>query len=284
VVNIGLVYDQLRPDERLIIDAAKSNRIRLDLFDTNQMAFEVTGKQNGLKDTDVLLQRCISYFRSVHATAALESYGKMVVNSHKVATICGNKLLASIRLAQAKIPTPRTFLAFTMESALGALEELGYPAVMKPIVGSWGRLVAQVKDPDTAKSIIESREYMHPVQQLYYLQEKVKRPDRDIRCYVIGDNAVAAIYRHAPPDDWRTNTAKGGVAENCPITPELAEVSIRAAQAMGGGAFGVDLMETESGLVVHEVNHTTEFKNTVRVTKVDIPTLLLNFAIEQIKR
>ena len=155
---------------------------------------------------------------------------------------------------------------------------------MKPVVGSWGRLVAQIKDPDTARSIIESREYMHPVQQLYYLQEKVKRPDRDIRCYVIGDRAVAAIYRHAPPNEWRTNTAKGGIAENCPINTELEELSIRAAQAMGGGAFGVDLMETESGLVVHEVNHTTEFKNTVRVTKVDIPTLLLNYAIEQVKR
>src|SRR5437867_1642683 len=284
MVNIGLVYDQLRPDERLIIEAAKNNGIRLDLFDTNQMAFEVTSKQRGLEDTDVMLQRCISYFRSVHASAALESYGKIVVNSHKTATTCGNKLLASIKLAQAKIPTPRTFLAFTEESALGALKELGYPAVMKPVVGSWGRLVAQIKDPDTARSIIESREYMHPVQQLYYLQEKVKRPDRDIRCYVIGDRAVAAIYRHAPPNEWRTNTAKGGIAENCPINTELEELSIRAAQAMGGGAFGVDLMETESGLVVHEVNHTTEFKNTVRVTKVDIPTLLLNYAIEQVNR
>ena len=284
MVTIGLVYDQLRPDERMIIDAAKKGNISLTLFDTNQMTFEVTGVHEGVGTADVLLQRCISYFRSVHATAALESYGKIVVNSHKAATTCGNKLLASIKLVQAKIPTPRTFLAFTEESALQALQELGYPAVMKPIVGSWGRLVAQVKDPDTARSIIESREYMHPVQQLYYLQEKVKRPDRDIRCYVIGDQAVAAIYRHAPPDEWRTNTARGGIAENCPITEELAEVSIRAAHAMGGGAFGVDLMETESGLVVHEVNHTTEFKNTVRVTQIDIPLLLLNYAAEQAKR
>ncbi len=284
MVTIGLVYDQLRPDERMIIDAAKKGNISLTLFDTNQMTFEVTGVHEGVGTADVLLQRCISYFRSVHATAALESYGKIVVNSHKAATTCGNKLLASIKLVQAKIPTPRTFLAFTEESALQALQELGYPAVMKPIVGSWGRLVAQVKDPDTARSIIESREYMHPVQQLYYLQEKVKRPDRDIRCYVIGDQAVAAIYRHAPPDEWRTNTARGGIAENCPITEELAEVSIRAAHAMGGGAFGVDLMETESGLVVHEVNHTTEFKNTVRVTQIDIPRLLLNYAAEQAKR
>jgi [lysine-biosynthesis-protein LysW]--L-2-aminoadipate ligase len=161
---------------------------------------------------------------------------------------------------------------------------LGYPAVLKPVVGSWGRLVALIKDVDSARAIIEGREYLHPIQQVYYLQEKIKRPERDIRCYVIGDQAVAAIYRHAPLGDWRTNTARGGVAENLPITSELEDLSVRAAHAVGGGAFGVDLMETESGLVVHEVNHTTEFKNTVRVTGVDIPKLLLEYTQRQAKQ
>jgi [lysine-biosynthesis-protein LysW]--L-2-aminoadipate ligase len=169
-------------------------------------------------------------------------------------------------------------LAFTGDAAIKALDKLGYPAIIKPVVGSWGRLVAQINDPGTARSLIEAREYMHPIQQVYYLQEKIKRPNRDIRCYVIGDEAVAAIYRNAPPADWRTNTALGGQAENCEITPELAEISVKAAQSVGEGAFGVDLMETENGLVVHEVNHTTEFKNTVRVTKVDIPGMILDYA------
>jgi len=144
--------------------------------------------------------------------------------------------------------------------------------------------VALLKDPDSATAILEPREYMHPIQQVYYLQEKIKRPERDIRCYVIGDQAVAAIYRNAPPGEWRTNTAKGGVAENLPVTPELEEISVRAAEAVGGGAFGVDLMETDSGLVVHEVNHTTEFKNTVRVTGVDIPKLLLEYASSLVRK
>lgn len=175
-------------------------------------------------------------------------------------------------------------LAFTEDAAIKALDTLGYPAVIKPVVGSWGRLVAQINDPMTARALIEAREYMHPIQQVYYLQEKIKRPKRDIRCYVIGDEAVAAIYRNAPAQDWRTNTALGGDAEDCKITPDLAEISVKAAEAVGGGAFGVDLMETENGLVVHEVNHTTEFKNTVRVTGIDIPGRLLDYAIAQIKR
>ncbi len=284
MVKIGLLYDQIRPDERLIIDAAKRNHIELSLYDSNEYAFEVTGENDGLILPDVFLQRSISYFRSLHLTATLEARGSIVVNSYKAAATCGNKLLASIALSRAKIPTPRTFLAFTEESALHALDQLGYPAVLKPVVGSWGRLVALVRDPDSAKSIIEAREFMHPIQQVYYIQEKVDRPKRDIRCYVIGDQPVAAIYRYSPPDDWRTNTARGGMAENCPITTELSELSIRAGNAVGGGAFGVDLMETDSGLLVHEVNHTTEFKNTVRVTGVDIPTLLLAYVSRQAKQ
>ncbi len=284
MVQIGLVYDQLRPDERLIIDAAKRNSVDLMLLDTNQVALEVTGGNDGVDLADVFLQRCISYFRSIHVTATLESRGRPVVNSYEAASTCGNKLLASIELSRAKIPTPRTFVAFTQESALKALEKLGYPAVLKPVVGSWGRLVALMKDEDSAMSIIEAREYMHPIQQVYYIQEMIKRPERDIRCYVIGDRAVAAIYRHAPAGDWRTNTARGGIAESLPISPELEELSVRAAQAVGGGAFGVDLMETESGLVVHEVNHTTEFKNSVRVTGIDIPKLLLEYTEGQAKR
>ena len=253
------------------------------MYDTNTIPFDVTTKGDGL-NADVFLQRCISYFRAVHIAATLESVGKTVVNSFNVMSVCGNKLISSLKLRQAGIPTPDTMLAFSEEAALSALNKLGYPAIIKPVVGSWGRLVAQINDPTTARSLIEAREYMHPLQQVYYLQEKIKRPNRDIRCYVIGDEAVAAIYRNAPAEDWRTNTALGGFAENRKIDPELAELSVKAAQAVGGGAFGVDLMETDNGLVVHEVNHTTEFKNTVKVTGVDIPGKILDYAESQVKK
>ncbi|MBO0888474.1 lysine biosynthesis protein LysX [Candidatus Bathyarchaeota archaeon] len=280
---MGLLYDQLRPDERLIIEAAKRKNVDLELYDTNSIPFDVTTKGDGL-NADVFLQRCISYFRAVHIAATLESVGKTVVNTYNVMSICGNKLMSSLRLRQAGIPTPDTMLAFSEEAAISALNKLGYPAIIKPVVGSWGRLVAQINDPTTARSLIEAREYMHPLQQVYYLQQKIKRPNRDIRCYVIGDEAVAAIYRNAPAEDWRTNTALGGYAESCKIDSELAELSVKAAQAVGGGAFGVDLMETDNGLVVHEVNHTTEFKNTVKATGVDIPGKILDYAESQAKK
>ena len=152
--------------------------IALALYDTNQLAWDVTTENDGIELADAFLQRCMSYFRSIHVTATLEARGRIVVNSFKAASTCGNKLVASICLSKAKIPTPRTFITYTQEASLKALEQLGYPAVLKPIVGSWGRLVAQIKDPESAIAILEPREYMHPVQQVYYLQEKIKRPER----------------------------------------------------------------------------------------------------------
>lgn len=281
VVTVGLTYDQIRPDERMIIDTAKREGIDLALIDTDKLAIEVTSKGNHLELADIFLQRCVSYFRSIHLSAVLESKGKTVINSYKSASVCGNKLLTSITLDHAKIPTPRTYLTFTQEASLKALEEIGYPAVLKPVVGSWGRLIALIKDSESARSIIEAREYLHPIQQVYYLQEMIKRPERDIRCFVIGDRAVAAMYRHAPQDDWRTNASRGAIAEKLSITPELEEMSVKAAEAVGGGAFGVDLMETKDGLVVHEVNHTTEFKHLVKATGVDIPKLLLEYTVQR---
>ncbi len=148
---------------------------------------------------------------------------------------------------------------------------------MKPVVGSWGRLAALLKDKETAASIIEDREVMFPLYQVYYLQEFVKRPPRDIRSFVIGDQTVAAIYRVSGQGDWRTNTARGGRAEKCPISGELDDLSQKAARAVGGEIVGVDLMESEIGLLVHEVNNTTEFKNTVPATGIDIPALIVDY-------
>ena len=226
----------------------------------------------------------MSYFRNLHSTAALEHLGHRVVNNFRSASACGNKLFCTLALMKARIPTPRTSIAFTEDSALKAIEEIGYTAVLKPVVGSWGRLSALIKDRDMALAILEDREQMFPLYRVYYLQEFVKRPPRDIRSFVIGGETVAAIYRTSEGGDWRTNTARGGKASNCKITKELAELSTRAAEVVGGEIVGVDLMEREGGLLVHEVNNTTEFKNTVPATGIDIPSLIVDYLISAGKR
>ncbi len=252
------------------------------MVDSKDLVLEL-GSRPPLTET-IVLQRCVSYFRNVHSTAALEQAGCRVVNTFSCAWTCGNKLFGSLQLVRHNVPTPRTVLALSDGSALRSAEEMGYPVVLKPVVGSWGRLSALLKDGDAAKAVVEDREHMFPLYQVYYLQEFVDRPPRDIRSFVIGGETVAAIYRNSDGTDWRTNTARGGKAEACKVGKELDELSVKAAESVGGEIVGVDLMETSEGLMVHEVNNTTEFKNTVPATGVDIPGLVVDYLAAAQKR
>jgi [lysine-biosynthesis-protein LysW]--L-2-aminoadipate ligase len=276
--SLVVLYDNIRWEEKAIYETCRKNGINSTSIDAKSMVVPLDGRS--AYEGTVVIQRCVSYFKSIHSTAALEGLGARVINSLKSASLSGNKLFAHMALEKAGVKTPRAVSAFSEESALQALEELGYPAVIKPTVGSWGRLIALLKDKEAARAVIEDREHMFPLYHVYYFEEFVKRPPRDIRAIVVGDRVVAAIYRYSGEGEWKTNMALGGRAEACPITSELESICIRASKALGGEIVGVDLMESDSkGLLVHEVNNTTEFKNTVRVTGVDIPGLMIEYAI-----
>ena len=281
--TFSLLYDTIRWEEKAIVAAAEKRGVKPDLVDSKGIAFDLVSGKRPLEG-GVVLQRCVSYFRNIHSTAALESAGHRVINPFFCAWTCGNKLFGSLALVKHGVPTPKTVLAMSEGSALSAIEKMGYPAVLKPVVGSWGRLSALMNDSDAARAVVEDREHMFPLYQIYYVQEFVKRPPRDIRTFVIGDRTVAAIYRYSGGSDWRTNTARGGRAEKCKVTQELDELSVRAAKAVGGEFVGVDIMEGRDGLLVHEVNNTTEFKNTVPATGIDIPGMIIDLLISIQKR
>ena len=266
-----------------MVAAAEKRGVSVNLVDAKDLSITLNSRELPLADR-VVLQRSVSYFRNVHSTAALESAGHRVVNSFSCAWVCGNKLFGTLALVRGNVPTPKTALAMAEESALRAIGAMGYPAVLKPVVGSWGRLSAMLKDQEAAKAVVEDREEMFPLYQVYYVQEYVRRPQRDIRSFVLNGETIAAIYRYSGPSEWRTNTARGGRAEKCKVTPELDDLSVRAAGAVGGEFVGVDLMEGKDGLLVHEVNNTTEFKNTVPATGVDIPGMVIDYLISVHKR
>jgi [lysine-biosynthesis-protein LysW]--L-2-aminoadipate ligase len=174
-------------------------------------------------------------------------------------------------------------VAFTEESALQVCEEMGYPVVFKPAVGSWGRLLAKVNDRDAAEAILEHKtvlgSYHHSV---FFIQKYVNKfQGRDIRSFVVGDECIAAIYRTSK--HWITNTARGSVAENCPVTPEIHEASVRAAKAVGGGIVAIDLFESNDGILVNEVNYTMEFRNSIAPTGVDIPAAIVSYVIASVR-
>jgi [lysine-biosynthesis-protein LysW]--L-2-aminoadipate ligase len=279
-----MISDRVRWDEKALIEAAKRKNIKLVLIDGKGIFLEATGDSDRMPEADIYLQRMVSTFKGLYITKTLESKGKPVVNSYAVSSVCADKLLTTLALRKAGIPSPRTFVAFDIDAALNVLEELGYPAIIKPVFGSWGRLIAPLKDPQSAKAILEDRESMGALYQIYYIQEFVdKTNNRDIRSFVIGDRVVTAIYRIAGPDEWRTNTALGGRAESCPVTPEIEDLSLRAARALGGGVLGVDILETSEGMLVNEVNHTMEYHTTVPLTGVDIPGMLIDYCLEILK-
>jgi len=279
-VNSGLsiLYDTIRWEEKALLDAGKKKGTDIKMVDCKNLFFKLDKTREKF---DTVLQRCVSYYRSLHSTAALEGKGVNVINSLDTSIFAGNKLFTHMLLLKHGIPTPFSTVAFSEEAALEALENTGYPMVLKPTVGSWGRMIALLKDRDSAEGIMESREKMYPIYQVYYLEELVNRPPRDIRAIMIGDKVVAAIYRYSGDGQWKTNMALGGRAEICKITKELEDICIKAKDVVKGQIVGIDLMESkEKGLVVHEVNNTTEYKNTVRVTGVDIPALMIEYAMK----
>jgi [lysine-biosynthesis-protein LysW]--L-2-aminoadipate ligase len=251
------------------------------MVDCKNLALDLDKKP---EDYGPVIQRCVSYYRNLHSTAALEGMGVNVVNCLNTGIFAGNKLFTHMLLKKYGVPTPYAAVAFSKDAAVEHLEAHGYPKVIKPTVGSWGRLISKLNDKDAAEGIIESRESMYPIYQVHYLEEFVSRPPRDIRAIMVGDRIVAAIYRTSGNGNWKTNMALGGTAEPCKVTPEMEEMCIKAKNAVQGDIVGVDLMESdERGLVVHEVNNTTEYKNTVRVCDVDIPSLMIDYVIKNKK-
>jgi [lysine-biosynthesis-protein LysW]--L-2-aminoadipate ligase len=212
--------------------------------------------------------------------------GFMVINKFKVGETCGNKLITSLTLAKSNVPTPKTHFAFSAESAIEVINTTGFPVVLKPIIGSWGRGVFPIRDEEVANMIIEMRkENDNPLSRIYYVQEMIKRPPRDLRCIVVGDKIVAAIYRYSVENEWRTNVSRGGKAELAPITNELEDIALRAAKSVGGGILGVDLMEDEKrGLLVHEVNNTVEFRGASNVSESDIAGAMIDYALTIAKK
>ena len=274
-MKVGFLHSLIRFEEKqLLAEFRRRKDVDLIELDDRQLCFDLETTPR----IDVAFERCISHSRSLYSLQLLELAGVPCINQAEVARICGDKIESSIALAKHGIAQPQLRVAFTESQALAAIEELGYPVVLKPVIGSWGRLLSLINDRAAAETVLEHKQVLGSYQHsIFYIQEYIEKRGRDIRTFVVGDQCIAGIYRES--SHWITNTARGAVAVNCPITDEIAEISLAAATAVGGGILAIDLFESPRGLLVNEVNYTMEFRNSIAPTGVDIPAKMVDYVI-----
>ena len=283
--KVCIVFDRLRTEEKMLQKAASELGHDVVMLDAKITQIDTDSKRGDFDLGDVVLERCVSYFRGLHFTAGLEFMDIPVLNEFKVASICGNKMFMTLLLKKNNIPTPKTYFSFSSQSAAENIKNVGFPLVIKPVIGSWGRGVMPLQDKDTMEAVFEIRDITDsPHDRIYYLQELIKRPPRDIRVITVGDRPVAAMYRRSS-GGFKTNIALGADPEICEITKEMEDMAAKASKAMGGGILGVDMMEDDKrGLVVHEVNNTVEFKGLARVAQQNIPKEMVEFALNYVRK
>lgn len=277
-MRIGVLIAHIRLEEKMLLAELDARGLSYELIDVRKNAFDLADADHWRR-YDVVLERCISHSRALSVLRLFDAWGIPCVNPFSVAEVCGDKLGTSIELFRAGVPSPQVRIAFTPEAALEAIEAMGYPVVLKPAVGSWGRLLARINDREAAEAVLEHKAtlgtYHHSI---FYIQEHIDKPGRDIRSFVIGDETLCAITRKS--EHWITNTARGATTENMPVSDELHRLSIAAANAVGGGVLAVDLLETQDGeLLVNEVNYTMEFRNSVEPTGVNIPGRVIDYVV-----
>lgn len=283
--KICIAFDRLRTEEKMLQKEASGLGLDTKMLDAKTAQISTESKKKDIDPGQVVLERCISYFRGLHLTACLEFMDIPVLNRFEVASLCGNKMFMTLVLKKHGIPAPKTYFTFSKQGATENIDKVGYPLVIKPVIGSWGRGIIQLKDEDTTDAIFEIRDITDgPHDRIYYLQELVDRPPRDIRVITVGDEPIAAMYRKSA-GGFKTNLALGADPELCNMTKEMEDLASKASRAVGGGILGVDMMEDNNrGLVVHEVNNTVEFKGLARVAKRNIPREMIEFALASVRK
>jgi [lysine-biosynthesis-protein LysW]--L-2-aminoadipate ligase len=283
-MKVGLLYSRIRQDEKLLLSELRDRDHEVVKIDVRKTRFGLQDPPESFRDVDVLVDRCLSTSRSLYVTRFAEAYGIPIVNGADTAEVCADKVKNSLALQAAGVPTPHTEVAFTKETALEIVEDFGYPCVLKPVVGSWGRLMAKIDSRSAAEAILEHKETLgHYEHKVFYVQEFVEKPGRDIRVLATDGEPVAAMVRTS--DHWLTNAAKGAETAAFDLDEEALDLVERASAAVGDGLLGVDLMEVgydedtgeHEGYTVHEVNHTVEFKALTEVVDVDVPARVVDW-------
>jgi [lysine-biosynthesis-protein LysW]--L-2-aminoadipate ligase len=276
---LRILFTRLRAEEKFLHEAAKRENIPCELQNVSDVYY---GGRDFCAPDDVVLARCVSHNENESVAALLEGQGVRVVNPSCVMRLCGNKLSTTLALKTAGIPQPEFRVAFTQEAALAASVELGFPVVYKPLLGSWGRLLAKVNDAEAAEAVLEHKSALGSIHNVFYVQEYIEKGGFDVRAFVVNGDTICAINRVS--DHWITNTARGGKASAFPVNDEVRSIMKEVHGAIGGEFLAVDLFNSNGRWLVNEVNDGGEFRNSIEPTGTDIPGAVVRAAWEARKR
>jgi len=283
-LKLNLIYDRIRWEEKEILNSCSKRNV--DYTQTDAKAILLNNK-NSNNHSDIFydginLQRCLSHFRGYHISCYIEHHGGLVINNCNTMNICGNKYLTSSLLQSKNIPVPNTICAFSFDSAVEAMNDLNYPLVIKPVIGSWGRGIELIENENNGMNALKARKERNRLyDNIYYLQEFIENKFRDLRILVVGDEPIVAYYRYSQSDEWKHNVALGSKTEHCKITKEMEELTDSVMKTMGEGILAIDLLETSNGLVVLELNNNMEFKGAQMTTSINIADEIVKYLIKK---
>jgi RimK family alpha-L-glutamate ligase len=209
----------------------------------------------------------------------LERKGLLIINQPEAIEISADKYRSLILMEEQGIPVPPTIATEDTEAAIRAFQELGGDVVIKPIFGSRGMGIGRVNDPETAWRIFHALNYTRHV---LYIQKFIPHGTRDIRLFVIGDRVVASMYREA--DSWKTNIDRGARPIALEPSKELEDLAIKVAKTICCKVAGVDVMESQEGYIVNEINSQPGFRGLQLVTKVRIADEIIDYILENMRR
>ena len=291
--KVDLVYTRVRTEEKLLLEALRRRDCAVNLVQDSGMVLSMDRQR--ITEADTVLMRSMSFTRARYLATFLEMKGLRVLNSARTISLCGDKALTSAALAAKGVPMPWSFVAFDEErvesgvaggltGGAGPGERVAYSPfwrivtalVTKPVLGSWGRMVARLDSRTAAEGVLSTRFGTGGAQDhVAMVQQYVDKPGYDLRVYVIG-RAVGGLRRRS--EHWITNTARGAVPERYEVPVVHAKLAEAAAEAVGGDMVAVDLLETRGGdIYVNEINHCVEFARSIDETGVPLPDLIAEY-------
>ncbi|WP_226481809.1 RimK family alpha-L-glutamate ligase [Natrinema amylolyticum] len=282
-VTVGVLSLHTSKETKAILNAVEDLGHDSEWLRTENTSISVVDGSPVLEpDVDVIANRMLlsNTEQPAEELGLVNAFSQLVptLNGPSAVMTAIHKLSTATALASNDVRTPDVTLALSGDTLNAARERYGDEAVYKTAIGTHGGGTWKVGPDDPINAKVGNR--------YAFLQELVDQEDvrhRDLRVYVVGGEVIAAMYRYAPDNDWRTNVALGGSVEDATedLPAEASEMAQRAADVVGLDYAGVDLVEGDEGWFVLEVNPTAGFKGLYEATQVSPAPYIAKLAIER---